>query len=136
MTKKKIATIAVTALFILAALPGAVMNLTQPPIVAEMMTKLGLPLHILTLMGVWKLCGMAALAQPKFPRLTEWAYAGFFFDLTGAAYLHAAAGDFAGMPPSLVILTLLIGSYLLRNSSEPASASEPRPRAVSAPAMA
>jgi DoxX-like family len=115
MTKKKIAFIVITSLFALGTLPGAFMNLTQPPMVAEVMTKLGLPLHILTLVGTWKFLGLVALAAPaRFGRIKEWAYAGFFFDLTGAAFLHAAAGDTAGIAPSLVLVSVLVASYLLR----------------------
>ena len=32
----------------------------------------------------WKLLGAIALLVPRFPRLKEWAYAGIFFDMTGA----------------------------------------------------
>src|SRR5690348_10252693 len=41
----------------------------------------GYPAYVLTLMGVWKLLGIIAFLVPRFPRLKEWAYAGFFFDL-------------------------------------------------------
>jgi len=30
---------------------------------------------------------------PRFPRVKEWAYAGIFFNMTGAAVSHAACGD-------------------------------------------
>lgn len=49
------------------------------------MAKIGLPLYVLTLVGIWKLLGFVALAAPRFRRINEWAYAGFVFDLTGAA---------------------------------------------------
>ena len=120
MNKKKIAFIAVTALFALATLPGAVMDLIQPQIAVDMMVKLGLPLHILTLVGIWKLLGIAALATPRYRRLNEWAYAGFFFDLTGAAFLHGAGGDYAGIAPPLVLVSLLAASYVLRNRARDA----------------
>ena len=112
--KKKIAFIVVTALFTLVMLPGAVMDLVQPEMVVTAMAKIGMPLHILTLVGIWKLLGMAALAAPQFRQLNEWAYAGFFFDLTGAAFAHGAAGDTAGVPVPLVFLGLLAASYVLR----------------------
>ncbi|MGH1341974.1 MAG: DoxX family protein [Nannocystales bacterium] len=112
--KRRVAFIAVTGLFILGALPGAVMNIAQPAVLVEMSATLGVPLAMMTLVGVWKVLGIAALATPGVPRLKEWAYAGFFFDLTGAAYLHAAAGDYAGTPASLVLAGVLVTSYLLR----------------------
>ena len=116
--------IAVTALFAVASVPGAIMNLVQPTVAVEMMAKLGLPLHLLTLVGLWKLAGIVAIARPQMKRLNEWAYAGFFFDLTGAAYLHLAVGDVAGAPAPLVLVALLIGSYVLRSSWREAAADE------------
>ena len=123
MQKPRVPYIIVTALFCLAILPGAVMDIVQPEMVVAIVEKLGLPLHLLTLIGVWKLLGVAALATPKYRRLNEWAYAGFFFDLTGAAFLHAAAGDTAGIAPPLVIGVLLVASYRLRDAMRAATAS-------------
>ncbi len=60
---------------------------------ADMMAHLGYPLYFLTLLGVWKLLGVVAVLIPKFPILKEWAYAGFFFSMSGAAYSHIASGD-------------------------------------------
>lgn len=112
--KRKIAFTATTALFVVGILPGAIMNLAQPDLVLDTSQQLGIPLALLTLVGSWKFLGVAALVTPRVGRLAEWAYAGFFFDLTGAAYLHAAADDLAGTPPSLALLGLLIASYVLR----------------------
>lgn len=55
---------------------------------------LGYPLYFLTIIGLWRVLGAIAILVPRFPRLKEWAYAGIFFDLTGAAASHAAAGDY------------------------------------------
>lgn len=81
----------------------------------------GYPAYVLTLLGVWKLLGILALLAPKFPRLKEWAYAGFFFDLTGAAVSGIASGG-AGDPGTTIlfpiILTLIaVASWALRPSS-------------------
>jgi hypothetical protein len=75
-----------------------------------MMTNLGYPLYFLTLLGVWKILGVAAILAPKFPLLKEWAYAGFFFTMSGAVCSHLVIGD--GMqelfgPVLLLILTAL-----------------------------
>ena len=112
--KTQIASVVTTGLFVLASLPGAVMNITQPEIAVEMSAQLGIPLALLTLLGVWKLLGIVALVVPGFGRLKEWAYAGFFFDLTGAVYLHVAAGDYAGAPAAAFLVGLLVVSYVLR----------------------
>jgi len=77
---------------------------------AAMMTHLGYPLYMLTLLGVWKILGVVAILVPKFPLLKEWAYAGFFFVMSGAVFSHLAAGDsameFFG-PVLLLILTFV-----------------------------
>lgn len=114
MNKLNLASYAVTGLFCLGMLPGAVMDIVQPEMVVGVAENLGIPLHILTLIGIWKLLGIAALLQQKWGRLQEWAYAGFFFDLTGAAWWHGAAGDTAGIAPPLVLAGLMVGSYVLR----------------------
>lgn len=134
MTKKTLAFTATTALFALGMMPGAIMNIVQPDFVLEMTEVLGIPAALLTLMGVWKLLGLTALAAPGLDRVLgsrldqvrEWAYAGFFFDLSGAAYLHGAAGDYPGVAPSLVLLGVLVASYLLRPGTSAQASSATR----------
>ncbi len=78
-------------------------------------TKLGYPVYFLTIIAVWKILGVVALLIPKFPLLKEWAYAGFFFLLTGAAYSHIAVGHSAGeLFPSLVLLVMVVLSWYFR----------------------
>ncbi|MBE9463352.1 DoxX family protein [Dyadobacter subterraneus] len=76
----------------------------------DMMTHLGYPLYFLTILGVWKILGVVAVLVPKFPVVKEWAYAGFFFAMSGAVFSHLAVGDgakeFSG-PVLLLILTVL-----------------------------
>lgn len=76
----------------------------------EFMLRLGYPAYFLTLLGVWKILGVIAVLLPKFPLLKEWAYAGFFFSMSGAIFSHAANGngakDFFG-PTLLLILTVV-----------------------------
>ena len=55
---------------------------------------LGYPVYFVTILGFWKVLGAVALLAPRFPRLKEWAYAGVFFNMTGAAASHAFAGDY------------------------------------------
>jgi uncharacterized membrane protein YphA (DoxX/SURF4 family) len=77
---------------------------------AAMMAHLGYPLYMLILLGVWKILGAAAVLIPKFPLVKEWAYAGFFFVMSGAVFSHLAVGDgameFFG-PVLLLILTFV-----------------------------
>jgi hypothetical protein len=73
------------------------------------------PLYFLTLLGMWKLLGVVAVLIPKFPVLKEWAYAGFFFAMTGAAFSRIAAGDpLSQVFPSLLLLTLTVVSWYFR----------------------
>ncbi len=69
---------------------------------------LGYPAYFLTLLGAWKILGSIAVLVPKFPLVKEWAYAGFFFAMSGAVYSHVAAGsapaDLFG-PTLLLVLT-------------------------------
>lgn len=61
--------------------------------VVEVLEHLGYPTYLLTILGVWKVLGAAALLVPGLPRLKEWAYAGTFFELTGAALSGWAIGE-------------------------------------------
>lgn len=77
---------------------------------AEMIKHLGYPLYFLILLGVWKLLGVIAILIPKFGLLKEWAYAGFFFAMSGAVVSHLAIGDEASVlfgPILLIVLTVI-----------------------------
>ena len=80
---------------------------------AEMITRLGYPLYFLTLLAVWKLLGVIAILIPKFSLLKEWAYAGFFFAMTGAVFSHFAIGDSAKdyFGPILLIVLTIVSWY-------------------------
>lgn len=76
---------------------------------------LGYPVYFLTILGVWKLLGVVAILAPKFPLVKEWAYAGFFFIMTGAIFSHIATGNPAvEILPSLLLLTLTVISWYFR----------------------
>jgi hypothetical protein len=82
---------------------------------AAMIAHLGYPVYLLTLLGTWKILGVIAVLIPKFPLLKEWAYAGFFFVVTGAAFSHIASGDaIAALFPSLLLLILVAVSWYFR----------------------
>ena len=68
--------------------------------------------------GVWKVLGGIALLAPRFPRLKEWAYAGAFFDLTGAAASHVVCGSATWRVVMTVVLAALaLISWALRPPS-------------------
>jgi uncharacterized membrane protein YphA (DoxX/SURF4 family) len=80
----------------------------------ELMARLGYPDYLLTILGVWKILGVVAVLIPKFPLLKEWAYAGFFFSMTGAAFSHIASGTWNEIYPSLLLLVLTVVSWYFR----------------------
>lgn len=75
----------------------------------DMMNRLGYPAYFLTILGVWKLLGVVAVLIPGFPILKEWAYAGFFFAMSGAVLSHLAVNDPVKElfgPALLIVLTV------------------------------
>ena len=82
---------------------------------ADMITHLGYPVYLLTIIGVWKILGVAVLLIPKNPLLKEWAYPGFFFIMSGALFSHLAIHDgLSQLVPSLLLLLLTILSWYFR----------------------
>ena len=81
----------------------------------EMITHLGYPVYLLMLLGIWKMLGTVAVLIPKFSLLKEWAYAGFFFIMTGAIFSHVAVGDsLYSILPALLLLILSLLSWYFR----------------------
>lgn len=87
-----------------------IVQLLKAPEEIDLMTRVGFPVYFLTLIGIWKLLGVVAVLSPGFPLLKEWAYAGFFFNMSGAVFAHAVTGgsalDFFG-PILLIVLTVV-----------------------------
>lgn len=84
----------------------------------DMITHLGYPVYLLTLLAIWKILGVIALLIPKFTLLKEWAYAGFFFIMSGAIFSHIAASDgITEILPSLLLLVLTMVSWYFRPSN-------------------
>ena len=76
----------------------------------QKMTSMGYPMYFLTIIGAWKILGAVAILIPNYPLLKEWAYAGFFFLMTGAILSHLAVGDNAAGyfgPALLFFLTII-----------------------------
>jgi hypothetical protein len=121
MKKEQLKTIAywVTTVFGPASfVVGGILNLTRNADVVATTQHLGYPLYFTSLLGAWKLAGAIVVAVPGLPRLKEWAYAGFFFDLTAAAISRAAVGDSAAdIAAPLAFLALVFASWALRPAS-------------------
>jgi len=79
----------------------------------DLMTHLGYPIYFLTILATWKILGVVAVLVPKFALLKEWAYAGFFFAMTGAVFSHLAIGDGAkeNFGPVLLIVLTVVSWY-------------------------
>jgi uncharacterized membrane protein YphA (DoxX/SURF4 family) len=91
----------------------AIVQVMKVPEEADMFARLGYPVYLLTLLGVWKILGSIAVLVPKFPLLKEWAYAGFFFAMSGAVVSHIAMGDGAVelFGPTLLIALTVVSWY-------------------------
>jgi hypothetical protein len=97
---------------------GALWDLLRIEYVRVVLAHLGYPMYLLIIIGVWRIPGALALLVPRFPRLKEWAYAGAFFNYSGAAASHFLAGDGAGQWAGPVVLSVLsLISWALRPAS-------------------
>ena len=89
---------------------------------------MGYPTYFLTIIGTWKLLGVVAILIPKFPIIKEWAYAGFFFNMTGALISHMVMSDpITEYFPATLLLVLIIVSYLFRPVSRKPSVHQINP---------
>jgi uncharacterized membrane protein YphA (DoxX/SURF4 family) len=81
----------------------------------DSITRLGYPVYFLTILGIWKVLGVIAVLIPKFTLPKEWAYAGFFFAMSGAVFSHIATGNSVNeLYPSLLLLILTVVSWHFR----------------------
>ncbi len=107
----------VTGLFALALGSSGFGYLAGAAQYKEGLAHLGYPDYLRYFLGVAKVLGALALVVPLPKQLKEWAYAGFTFNLLGAAYSHGMSGDnanFVIIP--LVLLGLLAVSYFTYHS--------------------
>lgn len=106
---------ATTGVLALAMLSGGLAELERQQDTIAGMVHLGYPLYFVTIIGCWKVLGSVALLAPRFPRVKEWAYAGIFFNMTGAAVSHAVCGDPAWhIAVTLGFAVLAVISWTLR----------------------
>ena len=122
MTMKTVAFWTVTAIVTLELIAGGLTDLAHgrelvvagDPVV-DVLAHLGYPTYLLTILGVLKLLGAAALLAPGLPRLKEWAYAGIFFELAGAGLSHMAMGDSLDIvAPPFALAAFAVASWALR----------------------
>lgn len=81
-------------------------------------TNLGYPTYLMTLLGIWKILGVIAMLLPRFPLLKEWAYAGFFFAMSGAVISHLIVGDeLITLFGPMLLIALTVVSWYYRPAS-------------------
>lgn len=121
MTTRMIGYWTTTAVLSFAVFSGGVGQLMHAWGTLETVLLLGYPAYFLTILGLWKVVGAIALIVPGVPRVKEWAYAGIFFEMTGAAASHVFArnyGDYAFHILVTISLALLaVASWALRPQS-------------------
>jgi uncharacterized membrane protein YphA (DoxX/SURF4 family) len=105
-----------TGIFAAFMLLSAFPDIMVVPDAVTFMTHLGYPHYFIPFIGVAKLLGVIAILVPGFPRLKEWAYAGFAFDLIGATYSQLSTD---GFQPAVFVMLLplafLVLSYVLQS---------------------
>jgi DoxX-like family len=95
------------------------------------MAAMGYPSFFMTLLGFWKVVGAVTVAVPGVPRLKEWAYAGMFFDLSGAALSRAVSGfGLMHFIIPLVLCAVLVTSWALRPPSRRLASAGEAPRGL------
>src|SRR5215510_5030737 len=107
-----------TGLVVFAMLSGGIAELAHRPETIDGMKQLGYPVYFVMILGFWKLLGSLALVMPGVPRVKEWAYAGIFFNMTGAAVSHVVCHDAAWhVAVTLGLAALTVASSELRPAS-------------------
>jgi hypothetical protein len=59
----------------------------------DIINHVGYPPYVMDILGTWKILGVITILLPGFKLQKEWAYAGFFFLMSGALISHLAIGD-------------------------------------------
>jgi uncharacterized membrane protein YphA (DoxX/SURF4 family) len=111
---RKIAYWATTGLLSALSLFAAYSYLSGNSQAVEGFAHVGYPQQLRILLGIAKLLGVIALLIPGWPRLKEWAYAGFTFAWISASVAHYLANEKSSAVMPLVLLVLLAISYVTR----------------------
>ncbi|GAA4324499.1 DoxX family protein [Mucilaginibacter gynuensis] len=118
MKKTKITYWVVTAILCGFFIFSSYSNIVSAPEAIEVFKHLGYPVYLLPFLGVAKTLGSITILIPAMPpRLKEWAYAGLFFDMTGAAYSGISVGDPLQLWITMLVIVyaFLFGSYYLHH---------------------
>lgn len=91
--KNKIIYWTATGLFTFGMLASGLAQIFHSKAMVELIAPLGYPDYFLYIIGFWKVLGVLVILAPQFKLVKEWAYAGFFFAMTGALISHLASGN-------------------------------------------
>ena len=103
-----------TGLFTIGMFSSGLQQIFRQKNMVAMVGALGYPAYFMTILGTWKILGVIAILIPGFKLVKEWAYAGFFFVMTGALLSHIAIGDFgvkAMLGPIFQTLFIILSWY-------------------------
>ena len=104
-----------TVMLSIGMLSGGIAQLLKAQPNVDGIVHLGYPTYLLYILGVWKILGVIAILIPKYKLLKEWAYAGFFFAMTGAVISHNVVGDnFLQFLAPLIFVVLTVLSWYFR----------------------
>lgn len=108
-----IATLSVCGIFLF----SANMYFTKPEMVKGFFKMLNHPAYLVYPLATLKVIGVIIILWRKSNWLTEWAYAGFFFNAILASAAHYNAGHSIGL--SFVVMPLILMSYFLGKMVRP-----------------
>ena len=107
----------------LGMLSTGVVQLFKVKTETDFILQMGYPIYFLMILGLWKILGVVTVLMPKFPVLKEWAYAGFFFCMSGAVFSHIASGNSVNeIAPAVLLLVLTLVSWYFRPADRKAMA--------------
>jgi hypothetical protein len=96
-------------------LAGGLQQLFQWGGYVAIITHLGYPKYFMSIIGAWKILGVITILIPGVRILKEWAYAGFFFVMSGAVISHLVMGEtIKAIYPSLTLLIFTVISWYFR----------------------
>jgi len=101
---------------------GITSIMNTPESIKMMSGHFGYPAYFNQYLGVAKVLGSIALLVPGFPRLKEWAYAGFTFDMISAVYSEISVHDsVVHWAPIFIFIAFLAVSYIYHHKRLKAS---------------
>lgn len=117
----------ITGLFSAFMIFSSIGGITLQPQAVEMMCDhLGYPAYFIQWLSVIKLIGAIAILLPIVPaNVKEWAYFGFFVDLSSAIFSFIAVGDpISGWAPMLLFVGVLVAAYVIHHKRQTLRASQ------------